>query len=354
MKRITLSIFATALLNTVVGQVNTTHFHQGVPKRALGVSVEPLSNPNGGQGLRWDFSDLSPNGEEFEVQYILPTQEITNRFPGANMVMKLNEAGNEVFSVIRKTSEGIEEVAMLATVEGTESETVYVNAKVAIPSVLSFNAQQQDEFYKKLDLSSSGIDLKVGTLGRVNHHADATGTIVLPNGEEVTDVVRLTSREVYTDTVNLQIPGFPAEPELVEGRTKTYNWYKNDGSGNPLLFSLVEDSTFSEGEWQVNVSGFYLTNLATQVAATAFSPKRLPFPSHVENILSIPVEKETTDRIVVSDQTGREVFRKEIEKGSIQTPILQVSLGHLSPGIYFVRSEGKEAREQKPFRVVKL
>lgn len=356
MKTTTLFLTAFLLFNFAQAQLSLSHFFPGNPKTAIGVSVEPLGNPAGGQNLTWDFSTNNPSGEDFQVHYVAPTQEIGTRFPGSNRAMKISDGGADAYFAFRETAEGWVQTGLLTAIDGEIKASEFVNPKLYLPSNLLFGNEVTDNFYSKMDLGSQGIEFNINTGGQVKTKVDATGTIVLPNGQTISGVTRLYTEENYTDTVNLVIPGFPAEPELILGRTKLYNWYKNDGSGNPLVFSLVQDSTFAEGEWTVTVSAFYLVSGTTANKDKMLITKRLPFPNQVSDVVHIPFDTHENKpvQIQITDASGKQVLFKEVEELKVENNHLVVAMGHLKPGTYLLQLQSKDGKPEKPFRIQKL
>jgi hypothetical protein len=357
MKTTFLSLLGLAMFTYSEAQLSINHFFPGNPKTAIGVTPESSLNLTGGQNQVWDYSNFSPNGENYEVRYVDASPELIDQFPGTTLAIKITDLGEDAFYALKKTPVGWEQTGLQYSYEGQPAAIHMQNPKLFLPNSFSFGNAVTDTFYSVLDLSQAGFDMKIGTAGELLSTVDATGTLLLPNGQTISGVTRMATRERYTDTVILNIPGFPSDPELVEGRVHTYNWYKHDGSGNPLLFSLIVDSTFADGQWNVEVSAVYLNpSQTTGTAQNLVNFGHRPFPNRVEQVLHLPLGQGQVrpSRVVVTDASGRGLVNQKGEELAMDEGNLQLHLGHLSPGIYFVSIELSDGSTTRPWRIQKL
>jgi len=344
-------IFSALLLAKLAnGQLSQNHFGTGPVKRAINVMAEPLGNPQGGQNLVWDFSNLNPIQEEQDMNYIPPSSQISSEFPGADLALFLKSDSIDAYFIINKEGGKFEQTGLKITSNGESLVTSFSNPKLMLPGSFNFGTSEEDEYQSNLDLN----DFQINSKGNVKHIVDATGTITLPSGNTISNVIRVTSEDNYTDTVLLNIPGFPVEPEITISKVKIYNWYKNDGSGNPLVFSLTQDSTFAQGEWQVGVNAFYVSNTTTAVKPI-LGNQGLPFPNKVDNLLNIPIPngEKGPQKIQIFYTSGRLAYEKDIEPNQISNQTITLSLSHLSSGIYYVSVIGNSEQVKSPFRIVK-
>jgi hypothetical protein len=340
---------------SVNAQLNLNHFSPGPVKRYLGVTIEPTI-PVGGQNQTWDFSNLNPSGEQFDVQYVTPKPFITSSFPEANLAMKVSDDTSQTFFVIKKDANGMDQLGLVASVNGESSQTFFSNPKKMLTSSFSFGQEASDSYKSLLDLSNSGFSFKIINEGNVDLKIDANGTLILPDGSTITNVTRIRTRDRSLDTVSLEIPGFPSDPEVTENRNWIYTWYKNDGSGNPLLFSMSIDSAFTQGDWSVSSSAFYFQNSTTSNEDLVQSKLDIPYPTRVENVLTIPFSdpKNAPSSITLIDGLGRVVLQKEVKSEYLADHKMELSLSHLPQGIYHIVIPGKMNEKKKPISIIKL
>jgi hypothetical protein len=337
-------------------QLDPSHFAPSNPKRAISLQVEPPLNLSGGQNQNWDFSNLNPNGEEFNIQFTHINHPRFSAFPGAQIALKAVDDTSESYLVFEKKSNGVFQRGIYASVNGETSQQIFSDPKLFYPQGFSFGQGGQDGYKAEINMSQPGFLFRVITTGQIEMEVDGSGTLTLPDGSNHAGVIRITTKDRFSDSTYLELPGFPSEPDVSIGRNTLYQWFKNDGSGNPILFSMSIDSVFSEGNWEVNVHAFYVSNGITSIQPVDQEYSPLPYPSKVENILFIPTKAlgQGMGKIQIADPLGRLVFTKEVEPQNLVQDSLEIDLTQLKPGLYHIILPGKMGEKKKPISIIKL
>lgn len=350
----TISLFLTFILSVLVSeaQISQSQFFPGTPKFAVTVNIDPALAGPAGTNQTWDFSNLQATGEQYKVSIV--SAEAFPEYSGATIAMKLESDSDIVYQVLKPLNGTLTEVGSVLSKDGVQMNTDFNNPKNLLPASIALGQSFTDSYSSSIDMGQLGLNAILKSTGTSEFIVDASGVLSLP-GRTYSNVIRTVTHDVQTDTMAFEIPGFPPAFEETPKRITTWSWYSADNSGFPLVFSIVVDSSFESGNWTSDVTAFYTTTEVTGVPDLAtFSAEKLPYPSQVNNVLTIPVDQNETIPSVISvtDLQGRVVGqyfpRRERENE------IRIYPSNLAPGVYHIKDFRKYRREKKVISFSKL
>lgn len=183
-----------------------------------------------GSNITWDFSSLTPTGEQWSVIYVNPSEAPNNSlYPDADIAVSYDGLahtfydtdGNSVYSL----GVAYEDFAM-----------VYSNSEKVAEFPFTLSSTFVDSFKAVYEF---GEGMVTRNSGRIKMIGDAFGTIVLPDGS-TRAALRVKIDRESSDT--LLVNGMPIGINTV--RSTTYQWYSNESKYPVLGISYVEAQAF--------------------------------------------------------------------------------------------------------------
>jgi len=160
--------------------------------------------------------------------------------------------------------------------------------------------------------------------GSVSVVADGYGTLIMPYGT-VTNVLRVKASETYAD--------YMSGVAVTNYTSVNYYWYKVGIRNN--LFQL---STLNSNGSLYQQYGLYIDG--THVGINEISDKQSSFdcyPNPATDIITMELLQTSTsnkNNIIVSDLSGKELIKQELNQFSNKT---EIDISSLSSGIYFMK-----------------
>lgn len=322
MKKIYTLLLDVAIVSTITAQnvVLTYSNHALSPDNDNQMKLTRWVSPgSGGENQLWDFSNLE-EVKDFEG-YVRSSYEVDveNVFPESNVA--LNEFGNKFY--FKLNEESLEQYGMTSS-SGTvsiEYDRPYVKMKYPFAYGNSFSGT-----YGGTYKSSS---LEVSLDGSYEVEADGYGKLILPNGVEVDNTLRVVTKRSYTRNFTN-----PNEIEIT-----TYRWY-NETERFPLLVLTTIKST-TNGKSSTSHQAAFRESVATSVEtidAELFDVKIYPNPFQDQFAINYKVEKNADILIELFDNTGKKIetlVENKLQEGNY-TYRYNSKENNLSQGIYFI------------------
>jgi hypothetical protein len=318
MKIITLLLSVCCL--TVTSQTLTQSFNEpkvGDLESAFTLDTSAFSGPipkQAGSGISWDYSKLKTVGAMNTASYVaVSTVTDSAKYPNSNLVQQQAFLNTFLKSATTPTTQ--------TEVHGLTSPSlnlVFSDPAVMIKYPFSFGGSITDNIAGTF----SGFSFTGSCTGKILTNADATGTLTLPGGLMLSNVLRVKSVQTLTLTSGF----FP----LGTARQTIYNYYH--GSQKFAVLSLnYTELTLIGGTPSVtgvaNGSSAFFVGLNENKADEILSAVIYPNPAN--DVLYLKqVAGTKPEFILITDITGREVLSFPFHE--------QLSIAHLQEGIYVV------------------
>ncbi|MDO9511250.1 MAG: T9SS type A sorting domain-containing protein [Bacteroidales bacterium] len=200
--------------------------------------VGNLDAGENGPNAIWDFSNLTVASNYQEIKYLNPSATpFVGGFPMSNVALKdeLNQ-----YHYFRYSNDGIQKLGIGTGV----SSTIYTNPETIITYPFIYDSEFNDTY--------TGIGGNTNRSGVSYGTADAYGTLLLPGGNVLRDILRVKTESAYFDYYE----------GLVKGTSITsYTWYQS-GSKEPVF--KFEITTLSQnGTPYLNTKKAWMTKTAT-------------------------------------------------------------------------------------------
>lgn len=305
-------ILTQSVYQPVVGDIgNSTYFDS--------VSIIPK---NTGLNQTWNFSAITQNTNSPTTQTCisLSSAPYSSMYPGANIVMAEADGTQYFFKSINTPTSQLEYLGFKASY-GAFS---YTNTYIAEMWPFTFGNSYTDSFSGTFSGNTSGttngISIKTGT---------GTGTLILPGGVTLSNVLQIMRTETTVTTSNL-VQG----PTSATTTSKIY-MYMHASKKSPVLtlsyFRLKseEDST--------DFQGFYLSkssDLPVGLTENISDISLSLFPNPSEGSFSVVLHKETdeTSILLIYDLTSKLI--RYIDLGNDRIIKKDINLPDLEKGIY--------------------
>ncbi len=278
-----------------------------------------VSPGNGGENMLWDFSNLE-EVNDFEG-FIKSSYEVDeeNIFPESNVV--LNEFGNKFY--FKLNEESLEQYGMASSSGKVviEYDRPYVKMKYPFQYGNSFTGSYGGTY------KSSNLEVEID--GTYEVEADGYGKLILPDGVEIKNTLRVVSKRLYTRKFSN-----PNDVEII-----TYRWY-NDTERFPLLVLTTIKST-TNGKSSTSYQAAYRETVATaieEIDVELFDVKIYPNPFENQFTIDYSVQKDADILIELYDNTGKKVktlVENKLQQGNY-TYQYNAKENNLSQGVYFI------------------
>jgi hypothetical protein len=345
-----LLIVCLAFTGSVFAQFQSSYFIPGSSKQSVEVEVPEGFVPTGGMGLVWDFSNLVQTGHSNQLSFV-SAANIFPSFPDADVAMKVSTDSGAAFQIFDNQNGHLEQIGLAVEENGQVKEMVYSDPKRFLPASINLGQSFQDLYKSSFAFSEGGFEMNIRSSGQSRVECDASGSLQLP-GITYPSVIRLVSRDLQIDSTLMSLPGFPEVESQSEIRTTTWNWFANDGSGFPLVFSITADSTFSDGNWEVKWTCLHTKNSTTSnLPLTDDSDLKL-YPTSTDRYITI-LSPDGMGQVDIFDTQGKQYGSISPQKGS-QSDTWVLDVGALPPGVYHIKDRSKWRRQSKKLVFSKL
>ena len=298
----------------------------------LGSYVEP--GPSGEKQV-WDLSGME--GEKDFLGSVLSAFEMDgeNNFPESNVVLL---EGCSQFYFCQ------DDDALRAC--GTATATGNVRMTFHQPYVkmiypFAFGNTFDGEYYGTYHYSE---DKEAAIAGSYRVEADAYGSLILPGGHEVSDVLRVVSVRSYDILLDT-----PYRKEIT-----TYRWYARNERFPMAVLTSYSSTACGEG----NIS--YQAAYRIPTTEKKGTPQALPgltyisiYPNPVEDNFTIDYSIPSSSHVLMDmyDNTGKKIATlvDGERKAGDHKEYIELGRYSMKPGVYYVRSQIGEQIESTPF-----
>jgi hypothetical protein len=177
-------------------------------------------------------------------------------------------------------------------------------------------------------LNASSLDMIIDD-GNVTMQADAQGTITLPNGTVLTNVLRIHVNETFSGKMDFGT-GMTEVMSIVDDY---YYWYHEDYKSAIFIYGTTVVESIG-GNDETEVLRYQAIEGPSKINKSELSENIFPNPSM--GILNIP-ESYKLNRIEILNINGQVV--------QTHTPQAKIDISDLSNGIYFVKLTGDAVNE---------
>lgn len=288
-------------------------YKPGDSAQYFGVDATGISPGPAGNGVTWDFSNLSRKpDEDFKVDYALPSAAPNaGQFPEANMVAIQDAGATTAYSFLYADNNQIR-------LEGLDlpdlGVVTYTDKSEWFDLPFGFNESQSDPFVGTYTASVQGISVRSDRDGSLTTKYDGFGTVILPDGTRVNNVRRLKLDQTVNDKIS--VSGFTITTKAV---TTTYHYFAEDE--RLQIFTILEgDVTVTPPGTNVkSVIAYYRVPSGTQqpVAANRRGPHLTTqggaFNSEI--IVRNPTDQAQSLNLIPLDGTGSPLATQTIQLG---------------------------------------
>jgi hypothetical protein len=313
-------------------------------KMVFGIMPQPgnavQGYTNAGTGITWNFLSVTPAIQDTN-SYISPTSSeiqficiaiFNNPFDSLHDATAAKQGQSiqvpmgviqlsNVFEFFRKTSNAFTFVGRSASINGVPTciRNIPVDRIFKFPFGFGDTLQSNSAY----SIQIPGMGYYGQTLNRQSH-ADAWGTVITPSGSF--NALRIKSILNFTDSVYYESMGIGYNVPHTETH---YTWLSND-----LKFPV-----FVIEEKGVNFGGT-IAIWADTAAFSNISELRSPanisvFPNPAKSFITVHLNEMhlSGEELVLTDLTGKILIREKI-----RSPIQQLQLKDVLPGIYILKS----------------
>lgn len=284
-----------------------------------------VNEGSSGSNIAWDFSSLIATGEQWNVQYVDPSEAPNNTlYPNADLAVSYDGLahtfydtdGNSVYSL----GVAYEEFAM-----------VYSNSEKVAEFPFTLSSTFVDSFNASYEL---GEGLETRNSGRIKMAGDAFGTIVLPDGS-TRAALRVKIDRESSDT--LLVTGIPIGINTF--RSTTYQWYINENKYPVLGISYVEMQTngIISKYKQIDYNTETPTDIneePKQIVNEFELSQNFPNPFNPSTIISYSIPQSSFVTLKVYDIIGNEVATLVNQNQQAGKYDIRFDARNLSNGVY--------------------
>lgn len=324
MKRICITaIVLLGFIGTGTAQFSLSYRTHGLlPDQFNDMKICSYVDPgNGGFNIVWDFSELEATKNfEGKVDDISVAAHMAD-FPSADVVLK--EFSNQFYFSGNTSSLELLGVAVNDRII-KKFDQPFVKMKYPFSYGDSYSGNYSGEY--------ASVNPKGSIAGNYVVSGDGFGTLILPNGIEVEDVLRVKTKRTYTRTIN---------DRATDVEITTYRWY-TESERFPLLV-LIESK--ANGKVVSNQAAFKdnikMKKAATSVAGKAINPGISIYPNpYVERVnIEYAVNEGSDVSVDVYNSLGNKVenlVNQFQETGNYKVEFSAKELG-LSSGVYYIK-----------------
>lgn len=281
-------------------------------KTATVNGAAPIDLNTTGEGLLWDFSSMSEDGESY-VTNILDASGSMD-YPDAEF--SHNPEGLTAVTYAKADATGLYVLAQ----EAAQGTIIYTGGRKLLHFPMSYETTNVDTY---TGTNTNFLDNVFNLDGTVSMTADAYGDIILPYGTTLTNVMRVKTITEYTGEgqgLGLDMVGYET----------SYSWYHEDYT-YPVLTHIVGTVAVGPSE----------TPIAYTIYATASELQALDLVETEKNALAF-YPNPARDFIQLSAEESIEFFEVYNMNGAqVKTAAdlsnSRVNVSDLERGLYFVK-----------------
>lgn len=327
MKKLFLLVSGLAVAFAVQSQtILTFKSHALIPNERNPMIISKYVEPGkAGQNVVWDFSKIEAASDfvgNIQESYITKG---SNYFPQSNTV--LEEFGNYFFFNVNSSQ-------MEQNGYSTGNGSVYIEYKkpfIKMKYPFSFNSSYSGTF----DGIYNSNDKPIGEIaGTYSVSGDGIGTLLLPDGKEMNNALRVKEVKKYKQTIS---------NSSVNIEDLTYRWYVNEHRF-PVLVLISSTYTYQNGQTSTTTRAAYNSNVILLSAETmnttnGFGLDIFPNPYHEKVNIKLQLETLSPVNITVFDLIGKRIavlVDKTETAGEFSYSFSAKDLG-LAKGTYLVK-----------------
>lgn len=282
-----------------------------------------------GANQTWDFSGLIPDSTQI-ITFVAPSSTTNGAsFPTADVAQVDPNGGVVYFDYDNGDMEYV----------GTDAGGILVtqtDPEVVLDFPLSFG--------------TTWTDTQAGTLafgtrsGTTNGNADAYGTLTLPSGVTVNNVLRVHLEQDYTDLLGLITVDYDFDT----------HWFYVEGTEYPLLMLQTQVVTPSLGPATTNQFAQWLDPNSIGIEENISSIRSMrvyPVPSHEQVTIEYDLMKSETVQFELIDIIGRICKQGMPEQQGAGLNRINLNVDDLPAGQYQLRLRGKSGASTMPLMV---
>lgn len=292
---------------------------------------------NGGTGQSWNFSSFIQNTVTASSTYTTPASVASSSaFAGVTIVE--NQGGGD-YNYFKSTSTPTTQYEILGMSSVANGITFnYTNSAVAAIWPVSFGYTNTDNFSGTISGALSGtLD------GTVTSNATGTGTITMPGGQVLSNVLQVK----IVNTVTLNVSG-----GLITGTVAGTDYeYYHSSQKFPLLKVAYSKQTLSSfggptvtTTADISANGAIITGLNDKNFDATFQI----FPNPAKDAFNVNLTNTSgeTGVVYIYNAVGQLVKRVELGNNSVLSQ--NISLSDLTSGIYIVKTSlGEKSSSRK-------
>ena len=274
---------------------------------------------NSGTNQVWDFCTYTQNANTLNTTFTtVATATNGASYVGATIV-EMDGAGANTY--YKSTASQIE----LVGAENTALSYNYTNTAIGWAWPTTYGYTNSDT-YSGSAASAGGA---TGTsIGSVTTTASGTGTLILPGGLNLTNMLQLTIRNTFT--LNFAFGAFVLNINAVD-----YNYY-HSSQKNPVLTVSYSSATGSSSSSQakIRVNNLVITGINDYNFDATFNV----FPNPAKDFFNVKLNNVNKDdcKIEIINSIGE--IAQALSLGNNMEISNNVSIANLNPGIYFIKT----------------
>jgi hypothetical protein len=296
-------------------------------------SITPVPR-NTGPNQTWDFSAMIPKSMPYTTRTFSSTSAVpaSSLFSGATIV---GQIGPNQYEFYKST-----------TGTGAKFELIGYSYPGRVDSL----KDTRIDFIWPVTFGNSGTDTYSSTIrgpvtgmniGTVSTAASGSGTLLLPGGNQLGNILQVIKVDRYNQSVSSPTPS-----SSYNFTTTTYNYYQSI-SKYPVVTVITDQSDL--GSVAPNSTRvYYNSNLKVGLEETTndFEFGIVPNPANTSFHISLSNSKNENCTVQICDVTGKLISAKDL--GNAQVIKENVSVTALPAGVYFVKTQlGNKASVKK-------
>ncbi|MDD2635175.1 MAG: T9SS type A sorting domain-containing protein [Bacteroidales bacterium] len=313
-----MSLFSFSQLVTISGENQIPQIGQEIVYNNINVFGFNLAGTPDGINTIWDFSSLTITDQVTFSYTDATTEPATSDFPDATIAEAIS--GTEGLMYFKTDN------YFMARKGATGS--MYLNYNLDSALLLSFPITAGENIENSYTgvLSAQNLDMEIDN-GHVEINADAQGTITLPNGTVLTDVLRVHVVENFRGMYDM---GF-GPTEVITINDNFYYWFHEDYTNPIFVYGTTTVGGLSSDETEsLRFQPIVISDTEEESVST-----NLIYPNPSNGTLNI-LESESYDIGRVLNIYGKEV--------KTFVPSSTIGISDLSNGVYFIVLNGTKGK----------
>lgn len=295
-----------------------------------------------GNNATWDYSEITGYpGVTKNIQVIDPTSTPnSSTFPSSTKAFQIEDFVTTYWNSTTgdRSSQGfVFEEPSMGTIIGDYSS----NNEILMTYPFANGSTSNDTYAGSLSFTFNGQAMNPNCTGTANSTIDGIGTLILPDGSSVGNVIRYKMVDVTNATVNIIIP-------MNLQMTRTHYEYFNLAGGNLPIFIHSKSTIMQAGSSTPLADVSLVLSSVEPTSMNADLNKQITnnykfFPNPSKGEFVVAGEFNENSFIQISDQSGRIIyFNSDLEM------VNNVKLSNIQKGIYFmnINNNGKHSLEK--------